>query len=378
MIPNDLNYHYPFAVYFIFGALFIFALFWRLFFYRKDLINLFASEKVINEILMPRSRYNFWAKVVSLCLVWIFATLALMEPRGNGHYPLSSGIDAGDKTKRDAKEGIVKRKAHEVIFLVDASASMEVADTRTGQTRLEFAKEIVDEVISRLKGESVALYAFTSDTTKLSPPTMDYLFVRLMLRNIKINEGDLAGTNVVEAIEDMRDDYFTAITPKLKTLIVLTDGGDTNLEGLKGAEREKHIQSILNHLDKAEENQLRVFTIGMGTEQGKTVPGVEYEGKQVVSSLDENLLERISEAGRGRYYFSNDWTALDLAQDLASKIGEEEALLEEYKVKTDASAAKGEEDLIYDLYYQIPLGIGMILLSLSIFFPDTRHRKKGL
>lgn len=376
MFPNDLHYNFPSAAYLLFAVIILFSLFWRLYFYRGEVLKRFAPPNLLQEILIQRSRYNYWAKVIAISIAWILATFALMQPKGNGHYPLESSLEAAKKPKGEEKEAIIKRKAHDVIFLIDASASMGVEDTRTKISRLDYSKEIVDEVISRLKGESVALYAFTSDTTKLSPPTLDYIFTRLMLRQVGINEGDIAGTNVIEAIADMRDEYFKTITPKLKTLIVLTDGGDTQLEGVKGLARENQIRSILTLLDNAEENQLRVFTVGMGTEQGKKVPNIEYQGKPVISSLDEDLLERISKYGRGAYYFSNDWTSMNLAEDLIKKMGEDKPLLEEYKIKSRKAVTKGEEDLVYDLFFQIPLGIAMLLLGFAIFFPATRIFKK--
>jgi len=203
VIPHDLHYQFPMAGYLFPLALVIFVLYWRLFEYRKTTLSGFASEKVLQDILIPRSRYNFWAKTVAFFLVWIFAAWALMQPTGNGHYPLETAMEAAAKPKGKAKEAVVKRKAHDVIFLVDASASMSVQDTRTGVSRLNYAKEIVDQIVSGLRGESTALYAFTSDTSKLSPRTMDYLFVRLILRQMRINEGDIAGTNLVEALSDM-------------------------------------------------------------------------------------------------------------------------------------------------------------------------------
>lgn len=374
MIPNDLHYHFPVAVYLLLIGLVMFGIFWKLYSYRKKVLDVFARPNILKEVLIPRSRYNFWIKVVALCFAWIFATLALMQPKGNGHYPLEHAQDTVAKPAEEEKEAIVKRKAHDVIFLLDVSASMNVPDTRTKLTRLEYAKEIVDEMISRLRGETIALYAFTSDSTKLSPLTMDYLHVRLMLRQMRINEGDIAGTNLVEAIADMRDFHFAEITPKLKSLVVLTDGGDTALEGLTGEQRERQIQAILNLVADAEQHELRVFTIGMGTEQGRQVEGLTYDGKPVVSSLDEEFLERLSHIGDGHYYFSNDWTAMDLANDFVAKIGEEVPGLEEYKVKRRAGVTKGEEDLLYDEFFQYPLVLAMLFLAIALFLPDTRMR----
>lgn len=378
MIPNDLHYQFPIAAYLFFGSVALLFLFWMLYLYRRRDLERFAPAAALKEILVPRSLFQFWAKVVALCFAWVFAVAALMEPVGNGHYPAESGQDHRKKSEKDEKEVIFKRKAQDVIFLIDASASMEVKDTRLGISRLDFAKDVIDQTISRLKGESIALYAFTSDTTKLSPPTMDYVFVRLVLRQVKINEGDIAGTNMVEAVADMRDAYFAKPTPKLKTIVFVTDGGDTQLEGMQGGERENQIMAILALLNDAEKNQLRVVSIGMGTKSGAEIPGLMYQGKPVVATLDEELLKRMSEKGRGTYYFANDWTALDLGSVLARDIEQQGAPIEEYKLKGGDQEAKGGEDLVYDLLFQFPLGAAMILLGFVLFFPDTRLRNERL
>lgn len=374
VIPNDLHYAFPAAAYLLPVVIFLIFLSWRLYAFRRKALRSFASPVVLQEVLVPRSRYNFWSKSAALSLAWVLAALALMDPKGNGHYPLEKPLTAGVSAKNKEKEAVVRRKAHDVIFLVDASASMDVKDTRTGASRLDYAKDIADQIISRLKGESAALYAFTSDTTKLSPLTMDYVFVRLMLRNIRINEGDIAGTDLIEAVADMRDAYFSEVTPVLKTLIILTDGEDTDIESHQGEKKELETHALLSYLNRSAENRLRVYTVGIGTAKGQEVPGVEYQGKPVTSSLDEKLLKMISAAGRGTYYFANDWTAMSLAQDLTKKIEEEETPLEEYKIKLRAGS-HGEEDLVYDLYFQVPLAIAMIFVAFVVFFPETRTRK---
>ncbi len=375
MIPTDLHYSFPEAFYLFPVGIILLALLLRLLQYRSERIKSSFSPKVIRSILVPRSRYNTWAKAGAIFFIWMLAILALMQPRGNGHYPLEDQMGRGEKKGKQEKEAVVKRKAHDVIFLIDASASMDVNDTRTKVSRLEYAKEIADEIISRLKGESVALYAFTSDTTRLSPPTMDYLFVRLVMRDMDINEGDLAGTNVVEALSDFRDAFLEKITPKMKTLVVFTDGGDTHLEDLEGEARKAQIDLMLSVLGNPKENQLRVFTVGMGTEQGKTIPGVKYQGKQVTSSLDEAFLETLSTKGRGKYYFANQWTAMDLAADILDKFGEDEPLLEELKIKRSSGITRGKDDLVYELFFQVPLGAALFLLLWVLFFPDTRVRR---
>ena len=368
MIPNDLFYEFPSAAYF---GLLVFALgglAWHLYHFRDTFLRRFSFA---SEVIIPRSNLYFWSKAFAVCLAWIATTIVLMQPKGKGHYPEGQEGKKWVSDKRE-KEGIIQRKAHDVIFLVDASMSMEVPDVRGGQTRFQFAKEIVDQMISRLKGESIALYAFTSDTTKLSPLTMDYLFVRLMLRQMPINEGDVAGTNITEALARMRDEHFLTITPKRQTLVILTDGGDTHLEELKGDERQGAIDSLENFFNHAEELDLSVFTIGLGSREGGNIPNIEYEGKPVHSSLNEQLLKELSRRGVGKYYYANEFSAVDLAQDFVNAINLPVGI-EEYRIKT-RSQVKGSEDLVYDLFFQIPLGIALLLLGFVLLFPDTRKR----
>ena len=369
MIPNDLHYAFPSAAYLGLAVFLLAGIVWNLYSFRDTFLQRFSSAP---GVVLPRAPFSFWSKACAVCLAWIAATLVLMQPEGNGHYP--KGKEEAKQPPGKEQEGVIQRKVHDVIFLVDASASMEVPDAREGRTRFDYAKEIVDEIISKLKGESVALYAFTSDATKLSPLTMDYLFVRLMLKQMHIDEGDMAGTNIAEALARIRNEYFLTITPKLKTLVILTDGGDTNLEDLKGEERQKVIESLANFFDNAEELDLNVFTVGLGSPQGGAVPDVLSEGKPVHSALDAGVLKELSRKGRGKYYYANDFTAADLANEIANEITSQPAQLEEYKVKTKSSV-KGNEDLIYDLFFQIPMGIALLLLGFVLLFPDTKEAR---
>ncbi len=140
--------------------------------------------KWISKILQPRLvisenwtqaglRIVLWNSIIALIIV------ALMDPRGNPHY-----LSTQKKLEKPVKE---------VIILIDASASMLVNDSRTGQTRFDIAKDIAQQTIEHLAGNSISLDAFTSTLVPLSPPTFDLLFIHLMLNELQINEGDLQG-----------------------------------------------------------------------------------------------------------------------------------------------------------------------------------------
>ncbi|MCH9633964.1 MAG: hypothetical protein S4CHLAM7_06980 [Chlamydiae bacterium] len=275
---------------------------------------------------------------------------------------------------------IMRRRASDVIFLVDASASMEIKDTRIKTSRLDFAKEIIEEVVSKLDGQNVALYAFTSEVTPIVPPTLDYFFTRMLLRSIKINEGDVAGTDLLEALELMSKKYLSGPEKRQKVLIVLTDGGDTYLESLQDKERENHVAVILDKIAPHKENRIKVFTIGLGTEQGREVPGLAYEGKPVVSSLDSLLLSQLSEAGSGRYFFANDYSAPQISENIISLIKEDSAYIEEEVIpkqmlqRSVLEKKPQNEDVIH--YYQIPLCLAILLLGIELLMPCIPVKKQ--
>lgn len=389
---RDLHYEWPGAAYLIFVAILIAFLMWMLYEYRRKVVLGFAEKPSLVKLLMPRSRFYYLLKSAALCAAWVCATLALMQPKGNGRYYVPEEQRQDDKVLQEAlveheedeeQQVVLRRKAHDVIFLVDASASMLINDTRTGVTRLDYAKDIIDEVVSQLDGQTVALYAFTSEATTVVPLTMDYLFFRLMLRNIGINEGDVAGTDLVEALETVKKKHFGG-SGKLRTLILLTDGGDTRLEQLQGEQRASEMQTIISRIGDAEEQSLRIFTVGLGSQEGKIIPDITFEGQPVHSSLDEDLLIKLSDRGRGRYYFGNAFSAFGISADLIRQIRKDDPFVEEITApkirgRVERFTQQGyEPEILYDLFFQGPLGIAIILLTVALLLPDTRKKRKEI
>jgi Ca-activated chloride channel family protein len=206
---------------------------------------------------------------------------------------------------------------------------------------------------------------------------MDYLFVRLMLHDLHINEGDMAGTNIVNALAEMRRQYFSQPSPKLKTLILLSDGGDTQIESLSGAERQKAINGMLNLVSNGEQLNLRTYTIGIGSKEGTTIPDINYEGQPVKSRLEEDVLRKIAQRGRGTYYYANDYSPYDLAQDLYKRMQEDPQYYDESQgADVILRSLAGGSGLVYDRYYQYPLSIAILCLGLALFLPDALRKKE--
>lgn len=333
--------------------------------YRKRQQTNYAPLPLLSHLLVPRSSLLTYTKMMGWTLIWILSCLALMEPFGNLRY---SPLAAHSPTQINTDF-----IPHEVIFLVDTSASMGVPDSPEKETRLEEAKVIMEDVIRQLHGQMVSLYAFTSELSALVPATLDYLFTRLSIKELHIDEGDVGGTRFAPVLKSLMQQAFPQTSRKRYTVIMLTDGGDTQLETLQGDAQEKERTAILNAIPNPQQLHVRLFTVGVGSLEAHPIPHVTFEGKPVSSKLQPEILQQLAEKTGGKFYLAQEWTSWDLAQQLLSQMESEEIVeQQELQVKQKVAAIK-KEDLLVDLYYQIPLGLALLFYFLNLLLPDVRR-----
>jgi Ca-activated chloride channel family protein len=336
--------------------------------YRQSKRQSFAPAQLLSRLLIPRSSSLTYTKVMGWALIWSLVCLALMEPFGNLRYS-TSGIPSTTTPTHLQPRYI----PHEVIFLVDTSASMGVPDSPEGETRLEEAKVIMEDVVRQLRGQTVSLYAFTSELSSIVPATVDYLFLRLSIKDLHIDEGEVGGTRFAPVLKSLKEQAFPQPSSKRYTIIMLTDGGDTQLETLKGEAQEKERKAILTAIPNPQQLHLRLFTVGLGSLKPQPIPNVTFQGKPVLSKLEPDILKQLATQERGQYYMAQEWTSWDLAQALISKMGEDELIEQQGAQLERQVAAVKQEDIITDLYYQIPLGLAILFYLINFLLPDVRR-----
>lgn len=354
--PRDVEYGFPQALYLFLLIVPIAFLLVSLSRYRQRRLADYAAASTISALLIPRSPVIATFKAIAICLVWLFASIALMDPKGNIRY-----LNMGPTS-------IQAPPPQEVVFLLDASASMGVKDSDSGQSRLQEAKQIISEIVSRLDGEPVALSAFTSETTILVPTTMDSLFLRLVLKQVQINEGDVGGTDLSAALKSVYQKIGERASPAFTSVILLSDGGDRYIEGLAGAARDAALQQLVDRLPHSSTNLMRLLVIGVGSAQGGIVPDVQFQGHPVTSRLDEAALQRVALAEEGALLLTGKqsaWHVADSAVEILRKWAAQTP------ARRDVVPAKASETLM-DLYYQVPLAFALLLLALVFFLPNTR------
>lgn len=344
-IPQDLSFQVSHAA-FLLICLIPLALAQILYFrYQKKMERAFASPSLLNSLLIPRSsiiqhtKNFFWLLILSLI------TLALMEPVGNKRYdtmPLnSSSIEL----------------PHQIVFLIDASASMGVLDGYHGESRLDSAKAIIENLLHDLKGQTVSLYAFTSELTPLVPPTFDVLFTRMMLHELQINEGGVGGTDIEHALEKMNTELLSQSPHQETFLVLLTDGGEISDDS-----------AMMSSIGEAEKNHIHLITVGLGSLSPQIIPHVTFQGKPVTSQLQPQILEALAKKYDGRFYHANDWNAFNCAESITQEIAQN--LTHERQRIVPVTDLK----LSYSRYFQIPLGMAIVFYFINLSL-NKRKRK---
>lgn len=240
---------------------------------RHKKLEAFGDPAFLEKRLMPGfslSRRRAAAIFLMTCV--IFSTLALARPQW------------GEEKRR------LERKGIDVVFLLDTSLSMLAQDIKPD--RLRKSKLEIKNLIRRFRGHRVGMVAFAATSFLQSPLTLDYSAFFLFVDALKPGFLPNPGTSLAQAIE-MGLRAFSEENVKYRALIVFSDGED-------------HEGGMDEAILLAKKAGVRIYTIGVGTEQGEPIPlraensgtitgyKKDRNGQVVVTRLNRELLERVA------------------------------------------------------------------------------------
>ena len=189
----------------------------------------------------------------------------------------------------------VRRKGVDIVVALDLSDSMLVQDAESGGklTRLERAKRDITDLLRLMDGDRVALVAFAGAAFIECPLTLDYSAASIFLDDMDTDLIPVKGTALGDAIR-MSLKALEGAGRNSQTVILITDGEDQTGEAQAAAE-------------DAKKQGVRIFTIGIGRDEGAPVPEAgggfhhDVNGELALSRLDEAALEKIALTTGGRY-----------------------------------------------------------------------------
>ena len=251
-----------------------------------------------------------------------------------------------------------KRKGRDVLIAIDTSRSMLANDLQPN--RLTRAKLAAQDFIAGLEGDRVGVIAFAGTAFLQAPLTVDYGAVLGALNELDTEIIPEGGTNIAEMIRTARDAFGKGESDN-RALVVFTDGEELDTDGVKAA-------AELN-------NEVRVFTVGVGSTDGALIPLPARSGKtefvkdasgQIVKSrLDESRLRTIAES-TGGFYVRLQSGRPEMLQIIRDGLGP--------MTEKDIDARLSRHPIER---YQWPLSAALALLAASALFGE-RRRGAGL
>ena len=239
---------------------------------RTRRIRKFGDEELVRQLMPSSSRSKVWVRLTLFSIGFFFFAIGLSRPQ------------IGAKLKEHETKGA------EIMIVLDVSNSMLAEDY--SPNRLDRAKLAISRLVDKLRDDRIGLIVFAGNSFVQLPITTDYVSAKRFLNSISTESVPIQGTAIGEAINTALRS-FSAQSEKSRAIIVITDG-------------ENHEDDPVAAAAQAAEMGVRVFTIGVGSPEGKPIPMdgellKDKDGNIVVTRLDETVLQDVANAGKGVY-----------------------------------------------------------------------------
>ena len=304
-------------------------------FWKKRTQKKFANKSLLKKLSPNQSVFKSILKLMVLCLAIASLAIALVNP------------------KIGSKLETVKREGVDIVFAVDVSKSMLAEDM--APNRLDKAKQLVTQIINNLASDRVGIIAYAGKAFPQLPITTDYASAKMFLQNMNTNMLSSQGTAINEAIE-LAKTYYDDAEQTNRVLIIISDGED-------------HSEDAATVAEEANEEGIRIFTIGVGNTKGGPIPikrnGIvlnykkDKNGETVITRLNEETLKTIAEQANGEYINgANTNNVVESIRDLLNKMDKKEFEAKQFADFKDQ--------------FQWFLGLAIALLFLDIFLLERK------
>ncbi len=215
-----------------------------------------------------------------LAIICIIIALARPQTRNDEELKTGEGID--------------------IILCLDVSGSMFAQDLLPN--RLEAAKQVAANFVDQRPTDRIGVVIFSGESFTLVPLTTDKTVLKSQIYNIQrgvLEDGTAIGDGLGVSVGRLKDSKT-----KSKVIILLTDGEDQG--GRIDPLAAKELAKAYN---------IRVYTIGVGTDGYAPVPMPDGAGGVVVRqqkvNIGEKLLRMIADETGGLYFRARDNESLN-------------------------------------------------------------------
>lgn len=284
------------------------------------------------------SSFTSWASIVPFALRYLAIVCFILA--------MARPVTSSSETRRQA-EGI------DIMITFDVSQSMMIEDMGE-DNRLHFAKKTVKHFIEGRTDDRIGFLIFSGEAVTLCPPTLDYQALLESVDMADINmlkDGTAIGDALATSVNRLKDSKA-----KSKVIILATDG-DSNVGSI----------APLTAGEIAAGYGIKVYSIAMGREGIVNLPvtqnifGINRKSyQQVQSTINPNLLMKISSETGGKFFRAEDAGALE-------RVFEEINRLEKTKVET-------KDKILWEEHFQIFILIGLLIIFTEMILRYTIFR----
>ncbi len=329
---DESKYLYLLFIIPILVLLFLYNQYWK----RKKQHE-FGDLDLVKKLSPEKSVFKPILKLVVILLALVGIILGLVNP------------------KIGTKMETVKREGIDIVFAIDVSKSMLAEDV--APSRLEKSKQIVSQIINQLGNDRIGIVAYAGSAFPVLPITTDYGVAKMFLQSMNTDIVSSQGTSLDEAIR-LSATYFDEKSKTSKLLIMISDGED-------------HSEGAESAAEEANKMGMKIITIGVGTENGSTIPlrvnGIVESFKRdannevVITKLNKEGLTTIAKATKGGYVDGNNTKAvLDYVKNALDNIQ-----------KTEFESTQMAD---FQSQFQWFLGIAFALLFLDVFLLERKTK----
>lgn len=300
---------------------------------RKRRIRKFGDEELVNQMMPSYSRSKVWVRLTLFSIGFFFFAIGLSRPQ------------IGARMKKQEIRGA------EIVIAIDVSNSMLAEDY--SPNRLDRAKLAVSRLVDKLRDDRVGLVIFAGTSFVQLPVTTDYVSAKMFLNTINTESIPIQGTAMGEAITTCIRS-FSQQSDKSRAIILITDG-------------ENHEDDPVEAATQAAELGIKVFTIGVGSPEGKPIPIdgellKDKDGEIVVSRLDEDILKEVAKVGNGAYVRAGN-----------SEFGLNPIIDDLRKLEDEKYTSIVFEE--YDEQFMYFLAIALVFFVLEMLIGDRRSKR---
>ncbi len=307
---------------------------------RKILADLIGKRLVPDMVVGRSGERRFWKLVLRTMAVFLIA-LAIMRPQWG----------------EDRVE--IERRGIDIALVVDTSKSMLAEDVQP--SRMERVKQELSYFVENtLREDRVSLIAFAGTARALCPLTLDRAAFEIFLDELDVGVIPQGGTDLGRAI-DAALDSFGDDTRNHKAIMILSDG-------------EAHAGVPEEAVKEANKRGVRIYTVGVGHEEGVRIPleqddGTrvylrDKEGNVVTTRLEARILKTIAQRSLDGAYVS-----LTVGRDNLQKIYLDNVKkIEERELKSSKQVRRIDR-------FQWFLAAALMLLMVDGLIPEGRPRR---